>query len=146
MIPSRYLPATQAALRIAAGAAFFTHGAQKILGWFGGFGPDGGTAELMSRFGAAGVIELVAGFCIMIGLLTRLMAFIASGEMAVAYFWMHAAGSGSIWWWENRGETVMLFSFIFLVFAAWGAGPLSVDRMLAGRRGAEGAGPPESGA
>ena len=144
MIPSRYLPATQAALRIAAGAAFFSHGAQKILGWFGGFGPDGGTAELMSRFGAAGVIELVAGFCIMIGLATRLMAFIASGEMAVAYFWMHAGGSGSIWWWENRGETVMLFSFIFLVFAAWGAGPLSVDQQLARRRGAEGAGTPES--
>lgn len=138
MIPPRFLPATQAALRIAAGAAYFSHGAQKILGWFGGFGPEGGTAELMSRFGAAGVIELVAGFCIMIGLATRLFAFIASGEMAVAYFWMHAAGRGSIWWWENGGETVMLFSFIFLVFSAWGAGPLSVDAQLARRnRGAE---------
>ncbi len=133
MIPERYRPATQAALRIAAGAAFFSHGAQKLLGWFGGFGPDGGTADLMSRFGIAGTIELVGGLMILIGLFTRIAAFIASGEMAVAYFWMHSAGSGSIWWWENRGETVMLFSFIFLFFAAAGAGPLSVDSMLARR-------------
>jgi putative oxidoreductase len=132
-IPDRFLPVAQAALRIVAGAAFFSHGAQKILGWFGGFGPEGGTAELMSRFGAAGMIELVAGFLIMIGLLTRLAAFIASGEMAVAYFWMHAAGSGSIWWWANRGEMVMLFSFIFLLYAVWGAGPFSVDAAMAGR-------------
>lgn len=132
---ARHLPTTQAALRIAAGLAYFSHGAQKLFGWFGGVGPDGGTAELMSRFGAAGVIEFVAGACIVLGCFTRLAAFIASGEMAVAYFWMHAGGSGSIWWWQNRGELVMLYSFIFLVFAAWGAGPLSIDASLARRRG-----------
>lgn len=136
-IPARFLPHTQAALRIIAGAAFFSHGAQKLFGWFGGMGPDGGTVELMSRFGAAGVIETVAGLLILIGFGTRWAAFIASGEMAVAYFWMHAGRSGSIWWWENRGEVVMLFSFIFLVFAAWGAGPLSVDGKLAGRKTGE---------
>lgn len=133
-IPDRFLPVAKAALRIVAGAAFFSHGAQKILGWFGGMGADGGTVDLMTRFGAAGIIELVAGFLIMIGLFTRLAAFIASGEMAVAYFWMHAAGSGSLWWWSNRGELVMLFSFIFLLYAAWGAGPLSVDEAMDGRR------------
>lgn len=133
-IPERYLPATHAALRIAAGAAFFTHGGQKILGWFGGMGPDGGTVEYMSRFGAAGFIELIAGLCILIGFGTRIAAFIASGEMAVAYFWMHSAGRGSIWWWENGGETVMLFSAIFLALSAWGAGPLSVDAWLSERR------------
>lgn len=113
-----------------AGAAFASHGAQKILGWFGGMGADGGTVELMSRFGAAGIIELVAGVCIMIGLGTRLMAFIASGEMAVAYFWMHAARTGDLFWWQNRGETVMLYSFIFLYFAAAGSGVFGVDRLL----------------
>lgn len=133
-LPTKYLPAAQSALRIVAGAAFFSHGAQKLLGWFGGMGPDGGTVELMSRFGAAGVIELVAGLCIMIGLGTRLMAFIASGEMAVAYFWMHVARNGDLWWWQNRGELVMLYAFIFLVFAAWGAGSFSVDSWLARRR------------
>jgi putative oxidoreductase len=65
---------------------------------------------------------------------TRLAAFIASGEMAVAYWWMHAGGSGKIFWWENRGELVMLFCFIWLVYACWGAGPLSVDRWLESRR------------
>jgi putative oxidoreductase len=131
---SRHLPVAQAALRIFAGAAFFSHGAQKLLGWFGGMGPDGGTVELMSRFGAAGIIELVCGFLIMIGLGTRLAAFIASGEMAVAYWWMHAGGSGKILWWENRGELVMLYCFIFLVYAAWGAGPFSVDHAIASRK------------
>jgi putative oxidoreductase len=129
-LPSTLLPVAQTALRVAAGAAFFSHGAQKLLGWFGGTGPDGGTVELMSRFGVAGVIELVAGLLILVGLATKLAAFIASGEMAVAYFWMHAMGSGSIWWWENRGELVMLFSFVFLLFAVWGGGPYSVDAQL----------------
>ncbi len=122
------------ALRIAAGAAYFTHGAQKLLGWFGGFG-DAGTAELMSRFGAAGIIETIAGACIVPGLLTRPLAFLASGEMAVAYFWMHVGGSGELFWWKNHGEVVMLFSFTFLFFAASGAGPHSVDAWLARRRG-----------
>jgi len=125
------------ALRIAAGAAYFSHGAQKLLGWFGGFG-DGGTADLMSRFGAAGVIETIAGTCILLGLLARPAAFIASGEMAVAYFWMHLGGSGHIFWWQNRGELVMLYSFIFLYIAATGAGPHSLDAWLARRRGAGG--------
>jgi putative oxidoreductase len=125
----------QTALRIAAGAAYFSHGAQKSLGWFGGFG-DGGTAELMSRFGAAGMIETVAGACIVLGLWTRPLALIASGEMAVAYFWMHLGGSGKIFWWQNRGEVVMLYSFIFLFFAATGAGPHSLDGWLGRRRGA----------
>lgn len=134
-ISSRYLPATQSALRIAAGLAYFSHGAQKLLGWFGGMGPNGGTVELMTRFGAAGVIETVCGACLVLGFGTRWFAFIASGEMAVAYFWMHVGGSGKLFWWENHGEVVMLYSFIWLVFAAWGAGPLSVDAALAGRRG-----------
>ena len=129
-IPERFLPQAQAALRIMAGLAFFTHGAQKLLGWFGGMGKDGGTVELMSRFGVAGVIELTCGILIALGLKTRWAAFIASGEMAVAYWWMHAGGSGSIWWWQNRGEMVMLYSFIWLLFAVWGAGPFSLDAKL----------------
>ncbi len=133
-INGRYLPATQAALRIAAGLAYFSHGGAKLFGWFGGMGPNGGTADLMTRFGAAGVIEFVCGACLILGCATRLAAFIASGEMAVAYFWIHVGGSGQLWWWQNHGELVMLFSFIWLVFAAWGAGPLSVDSWLAVRR------------
>ncbi|HXG45728.1 MAG TPA: DoxX family protein [Gemmatimonadales bacterium] len=122
--------AAHAALRIAAGLTFFSHGAQKLLGWFGGAGPSGGTVELMSRYGAAGVIELVAGIGIVLGLFTRPLAFLASGEMAVAYFWIHWGGSGKMWWWQNRGELVMLYAFVWLLFAAWGAGPLSLDAWL----------------
>jgi len=133
-ISERLLPVAQTALRIAAGLAFFSHGAQKILGWFGGIGPNGGTVELMSRYGAAGAIEFVAGICLVVGFGVRWAAFIASGEMAVAYFWAHAASAGSIWWWGNRGELTLLYAFIWLLFAAWGAGPYSVDAWRAGRR------------
>lgn len=127
-----------AAMRIALGAAFFTHGAQKMFGWFGGFG-QGGTAELMTRFGAAGSIEVVAGALIVVGLFTRPAAFIASGEMAVAYIWSHWGGSGEMWWWENRGELALVYAFVWLFLAARGAGPLSLDALL--RRGREKAGP-----
>lgn len=130
----RFRSIAHAALRIAAGLAFFSHGAQKLFGWFGGFGPDGGTADLMTRYGAAGVIETVTGLAIVLGLFTRPMAFIASGEMAVAYFWMHWGRTSEMWWWENRGELVMLYCFVWLLFAAWGGGPLSVDAWLRRRR------------
>ncbi len=127
----RFLPVTQTALRVVAGAAYFVHGSQKVFGWFGGVGPSGGSADLMSRFGAAGMIEVVLGILLVLGLMTRLAAFLASGEMLVAYLWVHAMGSSSIFWWVNRGETVLLFSLIWLVFAAWGAGPFSLDARLA---------------
>jgi putative oxidoreductase len=126
----RFRTVAHTALRIAAGLTYFSHGTQKLLGWFGGVGPDGGAAPLLSRFGAAGVIESVAGACIVLGLFTRPLAFLASGEMAVAYFWMHAGRSGSIWWWQNRGEVVMLYSFIWLLFVAWGPGPYSLDAWI----------------
>lgn len=128
-----------AALRIAAGLAFFSHGAQKILGWFGGFG-EAGTAQLMSEYGAAGMIELVGGALIVLGLFTRPAAFIASGEMAVAYFWKHWGSSGEMWWWDNRGELVMVYSFLWLFFAIWGPGPFSLDAWRAGRRSSSEAG------
>jgi putative oxidoreductase len=130
----RFRTTAHTALRIAAGAAFFSHGAQKLLGWFGGFGPDGGTAELLTWIGAAGAIELVAGFLIVIGLFTRPAAFVASGEMAVAYCWRHWALSGEMWWWDNRGELALVYSFLWLLFAAWGAGAFSLDAWLRRRR------------
>ena len=114
---NRFRATAHTLLRIAAGATFFSHGAQKLLGWFGGVGPDGGTVRLLSEFGAAGVIELVGGILIVVGLFTRPVAFIASGEMAVAYFWKHWARSGEMFWWENRGEVVMLYCFLWFLFA-----------------------------
>jgi putative oxidoreductase len=122
------------ALRIVLGLTFFSHGAQKMLGWFGGFGPNAGTAELMSRFGAAGVIETVTAVFIIFGLWTRVFAFIASGEMAVTFFWMHVARAGSLYWWVNHGELPIIYCFVWFLIAMWGAGSFSVDGWLAKRR------------
>lgn len=121
------------ALRIVGGLAFMTHGLPKLFGWLGGFGGSGEAAELMSRFGVAGVLETFGGLFIVLGLFTRPVAFLLSGQMAVAYFWMHAPRGGP-WWWDNGGELAMLFSFIFLLFAAWGGGPYSLDAMRTGDR------------
>ena len=130
---SRYQEFTWAILRIVTGLAFMTHGLPKLFGWLGGFGGPGEAAELMSRFGVAGVLETFGGLLIVIGLLTRPVAFLLAGQMAVAYFWIHS-GFSDPWWWTNGGEKAMLFSFIFLFFSAWGAGPFSVDARLAARR------------
>jgi putative oxidoreductase len=118
--------------RIAIGFLFWVHGAQKLFGWFGGFG-EAGTAELMSRFGAAGLIEFFGGLLIMIGLFTVPAAFIASGEMAVAYFWMHVP-RGSLFPWGNGGEKVAFYSFVFLLLAALGAGAFSIDGAMRRRK------------
>jgi putative oxidoreductase len=123
------------ALRIVAGLGYFSHGAQKLFGWFGGFGADGGTADLMTRFGAAGVIEVVCGAAIVLGLFTRPAAFLASGQMAGAYFLAHVAGRNELFWWANGGELAMVYCFLWLFFAARGAGDFSVDGWLAKRRG-----------
>ncbi len=132
--PTAFTTASLTALRVVAGLAFASHGAQKLLGWFGGFGPDG-TAELMSRFGVAGVIELVGGLLIAIGLFTRPAAFLASGLMAAAYLSAHwAFGTNSFWWWANSGELALIFCFLWLFFSARGAGPHSVDARLARNR------------
>jgi putative oxidoreductase len=130
---SRYQDFTWAILRIVTGLAFMTHGLPKLFGWLGGFGGPGEAAELMSRFGVAGVLETFGGLLIVIGLLTRPVAFLLAGQMAVAYFWIHS-GFSDPWWWTNGGEMAMLFSFIFLFFSAWGAGPFSVDARLAARK------------
>ena len=118
--------------RIAIGFLFWVHGAQKLFGWFGGFG-EAGTAELMSRFGAAGLIEFGGGLLIMLGLFTVPAAIIASGEMVVAYFWMHAP-RGSLFHWENGGEKVAFYSFLFLLLAALGAGAFSIDGAMRRRK------------
>ena len=130
---SKYQEYTWAILRIVTGLAFMTHGLPKLFGWLGGFGGPGEAAALMSRFGVAGVLETFGGLLIVFGLFTRPVAFLLAGEMAVAYFWIHS-GFSDPWWWTNGGEKAMLFSFIFLFFSAWGAGPFSVDARLAARR------------
>ena len=120
MIPERYAPMTYALFRIVFGLLFFMFGTQKLFGWFGG-----NAAPLMSRFGAAGVIETVCGLLIMVGLLTRPAAFLASGEMAAAYFIAHFPQSPLPI--VNMGERAAMFCFAFLHMASRGAGIWSVD-------------------
>jgi putative oxidoreductase len=121
-------------LRVIAGLLYVQHGAQKLFGVLGGFGgTPGATAPLASLMGVAGVIEFFGGLLIAIGLLTRPAAFIASGEMAVAYFMAHAPKG--FWPLLTGGELPVLNCFVFLFIAAFGAGPYSVDAMLRGRRG-----------
>ena len=121
MISERYAPQVYALMRIVFGFLFIFHGLQKIFGLFGGR-----TAELISLRGLAGVIELVGGALIMSGWFTRPAAFIASGEMAFAYFLSHYPAG--FWPIQNRGELAALYCFAFLYIAARGAGPLSVDK------------------
>jgi putative oxidoreductase len=113
-------PYAFAILRIIAGLLFVAHGGQKVFGWFGGQ-----PVPLGSLFGLAGIIEIVFGILITIGLLTSFAAFIASGQMAVAFFIGHFPKS--LWPLENDGEPAVLFCFIFLFIATHGAGIWSVD-------------------
>ncbi len=117
----RYAPQLYAVLRIIAGLMFAMHGTQKLFGWPGD--KDPATVPLMIT---AGVIEIVAGVLIAIGLLASWMAFIASGEMAVAYFKAHAHPIFS-WPILNDGELAVLYCFLFLFIAAYGSGIWSVD-------------------
>lgn len=115
-------------LRIVTGLFFMQHGAQKLFGWLEGHGP----VELFSMMGFAGVLEFFGGLLIVLGLLTRPVAFLLSGEMAVAYFRAHAPQG--FWPILNGGELAGLFSFIFLFLAARGGGRFSIDGMLRARK------------
>ncbi len=127
MIPERYAPQVYALFRVVVGFLFIFHGLQKLFGMFGGQ-----VVPSMSLPWIAGWIELIAGTLVMIGLLTRGAAFIASGEMAAAYFIAHLpAGPWPI---LNRGELPVLFCFAFLYIATRGAGMCSVDAALSRSR------------
>jgi putative oxidoreductase len=127
----RFSAHTFALLRIIAGLMFAMHGTQKLLGWPPM--PPGMTGPLPPLLKVGGGIELVGGLLIAIGLFTGIAAFIASGEMAVAYFIGHAS-HGVFWPLENKGELAVLYCFIFLFIAAHGAGIWSIDNVIRGRR------------
>ena len=121
-IVTRAAPYLYALLRIIGALLYACHGAQKLLGLFGGV--RGGTVPLLSLMGLAGLIELGAGLLIAGGILTRPAAFIASGEMACAY-WLSHAPQG-FWPIRNGGEVAVLNCFLFLYIMSRGAGPWSL--------------------
>ena len=122
MIPERLAPQAFALMRVVFGLIFMMYGLQK-------FGLLGGEAvPLGSIYGAAAMIEVIGGLLIAIGLFTRVVAFIASGEMAFAYFIEHQPQGGLPV--QNMGVEAVLFCFAFLYVAARGAGIWSVDSMM----------------
>ena len=115
-------------VRIVVGFIFAQHGAQKLFAVLG----QNESVDLLSRIGAAGIIEFFGGGLIMLGLYTPWVAFLASGEMAFAYFLSH--NPRGFWPVMNGGEGAVLYCFIFLYFATRGSGSLSVDRIVWGRK------------
>ena len=109
--------------RLIIGLLFACHGAQKLFGVLGGTSQLGHTKMMI-----AAIIEFGGGLLIALGLFTRVAAFIASGEMAAAYFTAHAPHG--FWPIINKGELAVAYCFFFLFVAAYGAGPYSLDRLL----------------
>ena len=121
-IAQRWAPRLLSVLRIVTAFLFMAHGAQKLLGFPT---PMTSPPALFSLIGLAGTLELVGGALLLVGVFTRPVAFILSGEMAFAYFMAHA-GQG-FWPLLNRGELAALYCFVFLNLAAAGGGPWSLD-------------------
>ena len=115
------------ALRIMAAFTFIPHGAMKLFAYPASVLPNGGTVPLGSLFGVAGMLEVVGGTFLLLGLFTRPVAFLLSGEMAVAYFTVHV--HQGFWPIQNGGEVVVLYCFLWLFFSAAGPGQWSLDAL-----------------
>ena len=118
-------PRLQSLLRIVAAIMFMLAGTMKLFAIPAGVPPNGGTVQLISEFGLAGVLETFGGALLLIGLFTRPVAFLLSGEMAVAYFQAHLPHS--VWPTINGGVSAVLYCFLWLYFSAAGGGPWSLD-------------------
>ena len=131
-----FIGAIHSLLSVVTGLLFMQHGVQKLFGLL--LAPDrpwNGAPDVFTQFWFAGVLETFGGALIGLGLFTRPVAFLLSGEMAVAYFQAHAPRD--FWPILNGGENVVLFSFVYLYLFAAGAGPYSLDAALFGRRRAQ---------
>jgi putative oxidoreductase len=128
---AEWRPRMLSVLRIVAALLFLLHGTQKMFG----FPPpsEGGLPELLTLSWFSGALELVLGALLLVGLFTRVSAFIASGEMAFAYFLAHAPRH--LFPTVNGGDAAILYCFVFLYLAFAGAGPWSLDALRKRRAG-----------
>lgn len=127
---SRWQSELLAVLRIVTGLLFLEHSLIKLFGF-----PPGGVPGLqhpVSELWIAGIIELVTSILVILGLFTRPAAFVAAGEMAIAYWTFHA--KMGFYPAVNKGEAAILFCFVFLYLAAAGPGAWSLDRIVFRRR------------
>jgi putative oxidoreductase len=124
VIPASFTGPLHAILRIMTGLLFLAHGSTKLL-TFPATEMFPSPPPLMSLMGIGGLLELVGGVLIVLGLFTRLTAFVLSGMMAVAYFMFHAPAAFMPI--LNGGELAIMYCFVFLYLAAAGAGPWSLD-------------------
>lgn len=125
----RWAPYAVGVLRIVAALLFIEHGTAKLLGF-----PETTLAfpEMWSVLWVAGWIEIIGGLLLLAGLWTRWVAFVLAGEMAIAYFYVHAPVSPFPL--VNGGEGAILFTFIFIMLAVVGAGEWSIDKIRARNR------------
>jgi putative oxidoreductase len=128
MIPTHWAPYLQSVLRIVVAFLFMAHGTQKLIAFPVAEARD--PVPLLSLLGLAAVLETFGGLLLLVGLLTRPVAFLVSGEMAVAYFMAHAPRG--FWPLLNGGEPAVLFCFVWLYLAAAGPGPWSLDALWRG--------------
>lgn len=118
-----WAPRLLSVFRVVVALLFLAHGLVKLFGFPVGAQP--GQVPLLTIFGFAAILEVVGGAAVLVGLFTRPVAFVLSGQMAVAYFMVHAPqGFFPV---LNGGELAIIYSFAFLYFAAAGAGPWSLD-------------------
>lgn len=134
MSSNGYVKFTWFLLRIVSGFTFFQSGAVKLFGWYGGMPAGQPPIQLLSQVGIGAILEVVGGIAIVLGLATRPVAFLLSGEMAVAYWQFHYWPNGG-WPGQNQGIPAVLMCFIFLFMAAQGGGDLSLDGMIRRKRG-----------
>lgn len=118
-------PNLQSVLRIISAITFMLAGTTKLFAFPAGIPPNGGTVVLFSQLGVGAVMEVFGGGLLLLGLFTRPVAFLLSGEMAVAYFQFHFPRS--VWPVMNGGVPAVLYCFLWLYFSAAGAGPWSLD-------------------
>lgn len=124
-----FTPYALGLLRIVTGYMMIFHGLDKVFGTF-----SGKVVPLTSLIGVGGIIELVFGFLVLIGLATRLVAFILSGQMAVAYFMFHGLAGNVFFPYVNKGELAALYAFVFFLFVSTGSGALGIDSFIAKKK------------
>jgi len=125
----KWTPVVRSIMRIFIALLFMEHGAQKLFAFPAAMDSlNGGTVAILSLLGVAAVLELFGGLFILLGLFTRPVAFILSGQMATAYFMVHAPMG--FWPALNHGELAVIYCFIFFYLAFAGGGSISLDRRL----------------